>query len=125
MAACTGTDVVPQSAPKAPPTVPGHSIDLSAMDRSVKPGDDFYLFANGAWLAKAQIPPDRNSTGVGLRVTEEVERRTRSILEEALRAGAPAGSQTQKIGDFYASYLDEGAIEARGIAPLIPALERI
>jgi putative endopeptidase len=114
----------PQSAAVAPAAA-GHSIDLAAMDRSVKPGTDFFLYANGAWYAKAQIPPDRTSTGVFFRVTEEVERRTRGLLEEASRSGAEAGSTAQKIGDYYASYLDEAAIEALGIAPLSPALERI
>jgi putative endopeptidase len=117
-----------QSAP-APaavaPTAAGHSIDLAAMDRSVKPGADFYLHANGTWEAKAQIPADRALTGVSLRVTEEVERRTRGLLEEASASGAQAGSAAQRIGDFYASYLDEAAIEARGLAPLRPQLDRI
>ncbi len=113
-----------QSAPAAP-TAAGHSIDLAAMDRAVKPGADFFLYANGAWEAKAQIPPDRPLTGVSVRVTEEVERRTRGLLEEASSASAPAGTTARRIGDYFAAYLDEAAIEARGLAPLQPALERI
>ncbi len=125
LGACAGVDrPQTQSTPSAP-TAAGHSIDLTAMDRSVKPGDDFFLHANGAWYAKAQIAPDRALTGVSVRMTEEVERRTRGLLEEASSSGAQAGSTAQRIGDFYASYLDEAAIEARGLAPLAPELERI
>lgn len=115
-AACGAPDQILR--PPAAPEVPGHSVDLTAMDRSVKPGTDFFLFANGAWYKTAQIPPDRDVAGVDLRVQEEVEARTHGILDEAAKSGA-------KIGDYYASYLDEAAIEARGIAPLAPMLERI
>ncbi|WP_394843196.1 M13 family metallopeptidase [Pendulispora brunnea] len=108
----------------APPTVAGHSIDLAAMDRSVKPGADIFLHANGAWYAKAEIAADRSSTGTGVRVTEEIEKRTRGILEETAKSTA-AGSLAKKIGDTYASYMDEAAIETRGTAPLRPLLDRI
>src|SRR5262249_12555068 len=102
---------VPSAKPEAPPS-PIVGVDLAAMDRKVAPGDDFFLFANGTWYASAVIPPDRNATGVDLRVAEEVEKRTRSILEEADKAGASRPG-TQKIGDYYASYLDEAGIEKR------------
>ena len=126
--ACGGGGSTPrtQSASVASaPAASSHPIDRAAIDRSVKPGADFFMYANGAWYAKAQIPPDRNSTGLWLRVQEEIERRTRGLLEEASRPGAQPGSGAQKIGDYYASYLDEAAIEVRGVAPLAPALERI
>ncbi len=113
------------NAPPPPPSVPGHSIDRAAMDPATKPGSDFFLFANGAWYAKAEIPADRSSTGVWLRMTEEIEKRTAQLLEEAAHASAPAGSPAQKLGDFYAAYMDEAAIDARGLAPLAPELERI
>src|SRR5437016_873492 len=77
------------SAAPAPPVVPGHSIDLSAMDRSISPGTDFFMFGNGGWYAKATIPDDRTSAGVGLRVSEEVEARTHGLLEEAAQGKAP------------------------------------
>ncbi len=88
----------------------------------MKPGTDFFLYANGAWYAKAEIPPDRGTTGVGLRLTEEVVKRTSDLLEEAARTGAP---DQKKIGDYYASYMDEATLEARGMAPLAPMLRRI
>jgi putative endopeptidase len=107
------------------PTVGGHSIDLAAMDTSTKPGADFFLYANGAWYAKAEIPADRATTGVWLKATEDIEKRTKGILEEAIHAAAPAGTPTQKVADVYASYLDEAAIEARGVAPLAKELASI
>src|SRR5678815_1178504 len=65
---------------------PHHSIDLALMDRAVKPGDDFYLFANGAWYAKAEIPADRTRAGVDVDLTREIEQRNKGILEEAIAA---------------------------------------
>ncbi len=117
----------PSTAPTpAPvPTVAGHSIDLAAMDTSAKPGADFFQYANGAWLKTAEIPADRPVTGVWLKATEDVETRTKSILEEAARAGAPAGSIAQKVADAYATYLDEAAVEALGIAPITKELATI
>jgi predicted metalloendopeptidase len=100
-------------------------IDLAGMDRTVVPGNDFYGFANGAWQARAVIPPERSSTGPALAIQERVAVRVRAIDEEASRAGAPAGSEQQQIGDFYAAFMDEAGIEARGLAPLQPSLARI
>jgi putative endopeptidase len=109
-------------APPAPPSVPGHSIDLAAMDPSVRPGNDFFLYANGGWLAKAEIPADRGTTGVDVRMGEEIDARTRSLLDEAAKGQAP---DLAKIGDYYAACLDEATIEARGTKPLAAALARI
>jgi putative endopeptidase len=103
--------------------VPGQSIDRSAIDTSVKPGADFFLHANGSWYAKAEIPADRPATGLWLKLTEQIEKRTTQLLEDA--AHAPAGSPQQKLGDFYASFMDEAAIEKRGLAPIQPELARI
>ncbi len=111
--------------PQGGPEIPGHSIDTNAMDRTVKAGDDFFMFANGGWYARAVIAPDRKYTGVSLKVSELVETQTRALLDEAAKANAPKGSTTQQIGDYYATYLDEAAIEAQGIKPLAPVLARI
>ncbi len=126
-ASCGAADRV---APPRPPVVPSgatgtlRAIDASSMDTSVPPGTDFYLYANGAWLARAEIPGDNARTGSHVRNTEIVEKRTRQIVEEAAE-NAPAGSELRKVGDYYASVLDEGAIEARGLDPLRPALDAI
>jgi predicted metalloendopeptidase len=114
----------PPAAPVPPPipVAPGHSIDLAAMDRSVSPGSDFFLYANGGWYAKAEIPPDRSFAGVWQRTMEQVEQWNRELLTEAAGGKDPALKQ---IGDYYAAYLDTQAIEKRGIAPLKPTLAAI
>jgi putative endopeptidase len=102
-----------------------HDIDIAGMDRSVRPGDDFFAYANGAWLRKAEIPPDRGSTGVWAELAERAAADTRVLLERAAASAAGAGSGERKAGDFFASYMDETAIEARGLTPLDPFLKKI
>ena len=77
------------------------------IDRSVQPGDDFYEYANGAWIKKAVIPPDRAGVGVFTALGDLTTKRTAGIIEEAAKAKAPAGSSTAKIADLYNSYMDE------------------
>ncbi len=100
-------------------------VDLAGMDKSVKPGDDFFRYANGAWLKTAEIPQDRSSYGLDAKLAEEANLRTRSLLEDASKGSAPAGSDERKIGDYYAAYMDEAAIEAKGLEPLKKELESI
>jgi putative endopeptidase len=102
-----------------------HDVDRAGMDRSVNPGDDFFRFANGAWLNKTEIPPDRSSIGVFSVLSEQALQRTRELLEKATANPQPAAPDDRKIGDYYASYLDESAIEAKGIEPLADALKTI
>jgi putative endopeptidase len=99
-------------------------VDLAGLDRSVQPGDDFYAHANGGWIKTHDIPPDRAAYGTGAIVEELTAKRTAALIAEAARDAA-GGSDARKIGDYYASYLDEAAIAARGAAPLGPALEQI
>jgi putative endopeptidase len=130
ISACGASDrPAPASGVAAAPPPPAaplglHAADLSAMDRSVSPGTDFFLYANGAWLAKAEIPADRTGTGVALRLIETVEQRTKAIVEDAA-AHAPAGSALAKVGTYYATFMDEAAIEARGTDSLKPALGEV
>jgi putative endopeptidase len=127
LAACAGGKPVPAetAAPAQAGSAAARGVDLAAMDRAVKPGEDFYAYANGTFTRTAEIPPDRASTGAFLRVFETVEARTRAIVEEAARGDAPAGSDARKIGDLYASFMDEAGIEAKGLDPLRPTLARI
>jgi putative endopeptidase len=101
-------------------------IDTAGMDRNVRPQDDFYNFVNGGWQRTAQIPGDRSATGAFITLTDASEAAVRRILDAAMatRNAAP-GSDVQKMGDLYASYLDSAAIEAAGITPLRPDLARI
>jgi putative endopeptidase len=121
LVSCGGAARVPENPAGSTPS--RHTIDLAAMDRSVRPGNDFFMYANGTWYQKTEIPPDRSATGLFLRLQELVESRTKGLLEEG--ASAPEGSDQRKIGDYYASYLDEAAIDKRGLEPLKPALEQI
>ena len=111
----------------APPALApaAHGVDITGMDRSVKPGDDFFAYANGAWDRHAQIPPDRASWGVGARLDEEATEHTRALLEGAAAGRATTRPDERKAGDYYAAYMNEAAIEARGITALKPQLDRI
>jgi len=98
---------------------------IKNMDTSVKPGDDFFKYANGTWLKKNPIPGAYAAWGIGNVVQEELRDRMRKINEDALKANAPKGSNTQKIGDFYYSGMDTVDIEKRGITPLNDELKKI
>ena len=103
----------------------GVGIDLEGMDKSVAPGDDFFKHANGAWLRVTEIPPDRGSYGAGVIVSDRTDERVAQLIQEAGRRAPAAGSVAQKIADYHASYMDAEGIEAKGLAPLQPTLDRI
>src|ERR1700689_3061251 len=106
-------------------TLETHGIVVANMDRSVKPGDDFYHYANGSWIKRTEIPRDRSDTGVIDSLIDLSQNRIAGLIEEAAKANAPAGSNTRKIADLYHSFMDEAAIEAKGLAPLRPQLDAI
>ncbi len=112
-------------APAATPPTKSHSLDLAAMDRSIKPGDDFYGYANGTWAKNTPIPPDRSSFGVFTILEEKANKRTSDLIQEADKAKAPAGSEVRMIGDYYAGFMDAKAIEARGLKSIQPELDQI
>jgi len=114
-----------QNASKDTPKQETHGINPSNMDTSVKPGDDFNRYANGAWIKRTEIPPDRARVGVFTVLADLSNARVSGLIEEAAKANAPAGSNTRKIADLYNSFMDEGGIEAKGLAPLRPYLESI
>jgi len=99
--------------------------DTSSMDPSVKPGDDFFKFVNGSWDKRTQIAPDRISAGVDVVLSDEAENQVHDIVEHLAKDPAKAGPGGKKIGDFYAAWMDEKGIEARGVAPLRPYLAKI
>ncbi len=102
-----------------------HGIAAGNLDRSVKPGDDFYLYANGDWIKRAEIPPDRAGIGVFTALADLSNKRTADLIAEAAKSNAPAGSNARKIADFYNSYMDEATIEAKGMEPLRSHLAEI
>jgi len=121
--ACSPAPRAAQPATAASPAPSG--IDLAGLDRSVAPGDDFFAWANGGWMKRTEIPADRSSWGSGGEMTERTAKRTAGLIAEAARSNALAGSEARKIGDTYSTFLDEAAIETKGLAPLTPGLERI
>ncbi len=100
-------------------------IDLQYMDTSVKPGDDFFAYVNGTWLRDTEIPADRSSYGGFAVISDEAQENVRAIIEESASGDFVKGTDEQKVGDLYKSYLDWDARNARGIRPLQPELDRI
>jgi len=100
-------------------------IDVAGMDPTVKPGNDFYAYANGGWMKTTEIPPDRSSVGSFSIVEEEVTQRTAGLLQEAAKKGQPADSDAARAGAFYQAFMNEKAIEDRGFAPLKSELSEI
>jgi putative endopeptidase len=100
-------------------------IQVANMDRSVKPGDNFYLYANGDWIKKTKIPNDRYYVGVFSILDDLANKRTADLIQEAAKANAASGSPQRKIADLYNSFMDEKAIEAKGLAPIKPHLDKI
>ncbi|HZF27165.1 MAG TPA: M13 family metallopeptidase [Steroidobacteraceae bacterium] len=116
----------PDTAPTARQAAIGDfGVDLSARKLSVKPGDDFFSFANGQWYDTFTIPEDRTSYGSFVILDEVTRKRVRGIIEEAAAKKSAPGTPEQKIGDFYATFMDLDAIEAAGIKPVQPDLDRI
>lgn len=113
-----------RAAPAAPASRSG--LDLAGFDRNVRPQDDLYRFTGGGWLAKTEIPSDRATYGTFELLQQQAEGRTRRIIEDAAKQpNRAAGSDAQKIGDFFASFMDEARLEKLGIEPLAGELARI
>jgi predicted metalloendopeptidase len=95
------------------------------MDRSTKPGDDFYRFANGGWLKTAAIPAGASSFDTRAILTERTSQRVRDLIQAAAAQHAAHGSIAQKVGDYYASFIDEAGVEGKGLAPISSELQSI
>jgi putative endopeptidase len=107
-----------------PPLAVG-DILASNLDTSVDPGQDFFTYANGNWLARHPIPIEEAGWGIGNLVEEELYLKLRKINETAAIAHAPTGSDQQRIGDFWATAMDGARADAVGLAPLQPELDLI
>ncbi len=107
------------------PQIGMFGFDAAGMDTSVKPGDDFVAFSSGKYMAALQIPADRTSFGMASGLNDLSRERTRAIIEKAAASNAAPGSEAQKVGDFFASFMDEAAIEAKGITPIRQDLDAI
>ena len=123
LALATATVATAQTAPHA--RYGAFGLDLTSHDTAVKPGDDFWEYANGAWAAKTPIPADKTSVGYGNILSDEAEANVRKILDDMAANPAQYGATGKQVGDFYASWMDTAGIEAKGTAPLKPYLARI
>jgi putative endopeptidase len=104
---------------------PASGVDLSSMDTGVRPGDDFFRYVNGKWIETTEMPADRSRYGTFDELRDESQVAVRAIIDESASGDFPKGSDEQKIGDLYRSFLDWETRDARGIQPLQPELDRI
>jgi endothelin-converting enzyme/putative endopeptidase len=103
-----------------------HGIFLSDLDTKAAPCTDFFEFANGSWRATNPIPPEMNRWSRRWKADELSKEQLKGVLDEVSKqTGAPAGSSQRLIGDYYASCMDEAAINKRGIEPIRPWLRQI
>ena len=113
------TTTAPAATNAAKPEIGDFGFDLSGMDKSVQPGDDFYAYANGTWAKNTEIPADKSNYGMFIALADLSQVRTREILDVA------KGDPNSMIGRAYAAYLDAAAVEAKGLAPIQPWLAKI
>jgi putative endopeptidase len=106
------------------PSSSATGIDLAGMDKSVAPGDDFNAYTNGGWIKATPIPADKSSYGAGAILADQTRERLRALFQESSSAAASTGD-ARKIGDYYSTFMDEAAIESKGIAPLKPQFDAI
>ena len=121
--ACAAAAIAAPAAQAKPPAYGTWGVDTSDMDTSVKPGDDFFAYVEGKWLNTHPIAEDKRGAGYNYDLPDSTEVEVRSLVE----ASAPTSSDPlmSQVSDFYRAYMDESAIEARGVAPLRPYLDRI
>jgi len=109
-----------------PGAVQGWGFDLAGADFAIRPGNDFFRYADGAWYDRAVIPSDRSSIGVFTTLTITAEARIRDILEHgASGVDSSAGADAAKIGAFYAAFMNEARVEALDVQPIAPLIAMI
>ncbi len=111
--------------PKGKPTIGAWGIDLTAMDKSVKPGDDFFRYAGGTWMKNTKIPADRTRWGSFNILAAKAEEDVKNIVNEVASKKNAPGSIEQKVADYYSSYLDTKTIDGLGLKPFQADLDRI
>ena len=107
------------------PKLLGSGISLANMDDKVRPGDDFFSYVNGAWISRTEIPVDKGRYGAFDVLRDESQEAVKAIIEESAAGNFANGTDEQKVGDLYRSYLDIETRDALGMRPLIPELARI
>jgi putative endopeptidase len=108
------------------PAALGHwGFDDTGIDSAVRPGDSFFDYVNGAWVASTAIPADKSRYGMFDALTDKTLEQVRAIVEAAARSGAAPGTDTGKIGALYNAFMDEGRIEQLDLAPIAADLAEI
>ena len=107
------------------PTSETHGVATANMDPSIRPGDDFYHYANGSWIKRTEIPADRGGWGVFSVLSDLSDKRVAGLIEETAKSNPAPGTPARKIADLYKSFMDEAGVEAQGLAPLKPHLDAI
>jgi putative endopeptidase len=125
LAACGGGERSSGQAEAPRAELGSWGIDLTAMDPEVSPGDDFHRHVNGHWLATFQMPPDKARYGIFDALRERSTEQVHGIVTELAESDAAEGSLEQKVGDYYATWMDVERLNALGAAPLKPQLEKI
>ena len=124
VAACSQGGDEMAKAKKATPL--GSGIELGNFDKSVKPGDDFYRYVNGKWLDSTTIPSDKSNYGSFTKLADDAEEQLLDIIEDSANSkDKKPGSNEQKVGDMYASFMNTELTNDKGIAPLQPMLDKI
>ncbi len=120
LTACKPADQKSQASSEQPSQalLGNFGIALENIDQSVQPGDDFFSYVNGTWIANTEIPADKSSFGSFHILADQAQDRVRVIIEETAAAENKKGSSEQKIGDLYAAFMDTDAINAAGISPV-------
>jgi len=111
--------------PAAEPAKKSPGVDVAGMDKTIRPGDDFYGYTNGGWMQATVIPPDRAVYGGFTVIEEMVSKRTVDLIQEAGKSPAAHGSPSAMVGAYYAAWMNEDAIEERGLAPIRRDLDAI
>jgi putative endopeptidase len=116
--AATTTDSAPQYG--------AWGFDIAGMDRTIQPGDDFFAYANGSWIAKTPIPADKTAVSLRLAMTDRTEQRLHAMMEgAAAHSGHEPASLEGKVGAFYTSFMDDARIEALGVKAIAPQLDAV
>ena len=116
LAAASLIAIAPTSIGAAKPVFGTWGYDPTAMDRGVKPGDDFFDYVNGTWAKRTDIAPDRTFVGIDSVLNDQIEKDVRAIVEDQAKDPTANGRLGQQIGDLYASWMDTDTVEKLGTA---------
>jgi putative endopeptidase len=104
---------------------PALGVETKNFDPNVRPQDDFFRYVNGKWIKTTQIPADKGRYGSFIELRDKSEAALRTLIEEAAAKDNKAGSDAQKVGDLYQSFMDTARIESLGFSPVRPELDRV